>query len=112
LRTSDLLGRIGGEEFALLMPQTPIVGALEVAERIRCAVEGVLVVSGEIKVHCTVSIGIAQWGGDGDAVAALVARGDNAMYAAKRAGRNRVCADPGDGLDGQSSLFPPQCLLP
>lgn len=95
LRASDLLGRIGGEEFALLMPQTPIVGASELAERIRGAVEGVLAVTGEIEVRVTVSIGVTQWGGGGDAVASLVARGDNAMYAAKRAGRNRVCVDPG-----------------
>ena len=96
LRATDVLGRLGGEEFALLMPQTGRRGALEAAERIRAAVEAAvaLLPNGELRV--TVSIGVDQWRGADDHVDGLVARADAAMYEAKRNGRNRVCSAPVD----------------
>ncbi len=101
LRSSDLLGRFGGEEFTLLMPQTSLLGALELAERIRSAVESSSALSGRVEVRFTVSIGVVQWRNGEDTVEELIARADNAMYTAKHAGRNRVCAESvnGHGLD-------------
>ncbi len=93
LRSSDILGRLGGEEFALLMPQTMLEGAVELAERVRKTVEHSSAVSGEFEIRFTVSIGVTQWGGDVDDVEAFVARADSAMYAAKHAGRNQVCEE-------------------
>jgi len=92
LRSSDLAARFGGEEFAVLMPQTSVDGATELAERIRVAVQNTPV-SGEGDVlRVSVSIGVAQWSGENPEQ--LIARADNAMYAAKSAGRNQVCASP------------------
>lgn len=90
LRASDSLGRLGGEEFALLMPQTALDGALELAERVRAAVESSSVRCGRGEVGCTVSIGVEQWRGDDDSVENLIVRADHAMYLAKHGGRNRV----------------------
>lgn len=94
LRSSDLLGRHGGEEFALLMPQTTLPGALELAERIRGVVEASSSQTGEVRVgmRFTVSIGVAEWNGHEESAEALIARADEAMYTAKRSGRNRVFA--------------------
>jgi len=90
LRSSDSLGRLGGEEFALLMPQTTLEGAAELAERVRTAVECSSVRDGIIEVRVTASIGVEQWRGGDDGVESLLVRADHAMYAAKHDGRNRV----------------------
>lgn len=92
LRSSDLVARFGGEEFAVLMPQTPVDGATELAERIRGAVQSASVSGEGDALRVSVSIGVAQWSGENPEQ--LIARADDAMYAAKTAGRNRVCASP------------------
>ncbi len=90
LRYTDVLARYGGDEFVVLLPETPPPGALEVASRIREAVAGVpLDIDGK-RVGCTVSIGLASHPADGSSMDAVVARADRAMYEAKRTGRNRV----------------------
>ncbi|MDH4172859.1 MAG: GGDEF domain-containing protein, partial [Betaproteobacteria bacterium] len=90
IRKHDTVGRYGGEEFALLMPQTGMDTAVRVAERIRRALEtrGVSVEVGRIDV--TVSGGVATFGIDGDDWDALLSAADTALYEAKRAGRNRI----------------------
>lgn len=90
LRASDSLGRLGGEEFALLLPQTALDGAAELAERVRAAVESSSVRCDQVEVGCTVSIGVEQWRGGDDSVESLIVRADRAMYLAKHGGRNRV----------------------
>jgi diguanylate cyclase len=80
LRSGDLFARLGGEEFAVVLPRTDVAGARQVAEAIRRAVEG----SG-----VTVSIGVAEWE-PGMTVDQLYARADKLLYEAKQAGRNRV----------------------
>jgi two-component system cell cycle response regulator len=93
VRGIDLVSRYGGEEFLLVMPDTDAEYASSVAERLRSDVEKspfVTNLSDEIPV--TVSIGIAEWQGRADTPDALVKRADQALYAAKRAGRNRVVA--------------------
>lgn len=85
-RTIDCVGRYGGEEFAVVLPETDAVGAIEVAERIRARVAG----EPFPERPMTVSLGVAVYPGDGDSPEAVVAVADSGLYAAKHAGRNRV----------------------
>jgi diguanylate cyclase (GGDEF)-like protein/PAS domain S-box-containing protein len=96
LRAADVLGRIGGEEFAVLLPDTELAGALVVAERVRASVAASEVQSGEPTdggarppIKATVSVGVAQLRGD-ESFEELLKRADRALYAAKALGRNRV----------------------
>ena len=90
LRPSDLLGRIGGEEFAVLLAETGVAGAEVAAERIRATVAGVEVESGTDIIQFTVSIGVAAVGTGSDALKDAMDRADVALYAAKDLGRDRV----------------------
>jgi diguanylate cyclase (GGDEF)-like protein len=90
LRYTDVLARYGGDEFIVLLPETPSAGALEVAGRIRDAVAGLPLDLDGNRITSTVSIGIAVHPADGNSLDALVARADRAMYQAKQGGRNRV----------------------
>jgi diguanylate cyclase (GGDEF)-like protein len=85
LRKQDQLGRMGGEEFVLLLPETTLEEATLVAERIRTATQA-------IQEPCafTVSIGVAQLFQGEAALETLMERADAAMYRAKARGRNRV----------------------
>ena len=101
LRQEDLLVRYGGEEFCLLLPQTDSADAAALAERIRGATEysSFAIKDGrsERRINVTVSGGVAQLGGDLDEdIGALIARADEAMYAAKEAGRNQIAVFPDD----------------
>src|SRR5207248_7992186 len=90
IRDIDLASRWGGEEFVLLLPGTDVSGAVNVAERIRQALEARLVLSGAGEpIAVTASFGVA---GFPEAVSAqgLLAAADGALYAAKRGGKNRV----------------------
>ena len=86
-RATDMPARFGGEEFALLMPATPLDAAIGVAERVRIAVEETGVATEGVVIHATVSIGVASGPGT---LEELIRRADKALYAAKAAGRNRV----------------------
>ncbi|WP_375576774.1 GGDEF domain-containing protein [Paracidovorax oryzae] len=93
LRSQDLIGRYGGEEFLVLLPRTPLAGALVLAGELRAAVEQAHFEFVGRTVPVTLSIGVA--GGvlePGDRWDGLVAAADEAMYRAKRAGRNQVAA--------------------
>jgi diguanylate cyclase (GGDEF)-like protein len=90
LRKNDLPGRIGGEEFAVLLPHTDPDEAVEVAERLRRALEALTLEEGGTPIPVTASFGVAM-AADGDAAAeALYSRADASLYEAKRSGRNRV----------------------
>ena len=93
LRGGDVLGRMGGEEFAVALPGARRIHAIAVAERIRMAVQGHCRIVGEEVVELTVSIGAAEYLGADEALDALVDRADRAMYSAKDSGRNMVVAD-------------------
>ena len=93
LRGGDVLGRMGGEEFAVALPGARRIHAIAVAERIRMAVQGHCRTVGEEVVELTVSIGAAEYLGPDEALDALVDRSDRAMYTAKDSGRNMVVAD-------------------
>ncbi|OBS08726.1 GGDEF domain-containing protein [Acidihalobacter prosperus] len=90
LRRSDVLGRWGGEEFLVLFPATTLEAAREIAERVRAALSAAPTHFKGEQVRLTASFGLAVWGGEKDAVPALVERADKALYAAKQAGRDAV----------------------
>jgi diguanylate cyclase (GGDEF)-like protein len=91
LRTPDCVCRIGGDEFAVLLPDTPADGALIIAERIRAKIDG-FNGDGSLKgVHVTGSFGLTGFR-KGEAVELFVSRADQALYAAKRAGGNQLTA--------------------
>lgn len=91
LRGADLACRYGGDEFCLLLPETDLAGAGAIAERVRQSVAGLVVPGDGASLHATVSIGVAAFP-DHDAgdLKALLLRADQALYHAKRAGRDRV----------------------
>lgn len=90
LRQTDLIARYGGEEFAVILPETSKAEALQVAERMRAAVESKVNEGGPWRQTVTVSIGVAVFPEDGRSAEPLLAAADAAMYVAKRQGRNRV----------------------
>lgn len=88
----DVASRFGGEEFALLLPKTDKAGALILAERLRRAVEAGMEDKAKGLPKVTVSIGVASYPDDGDDKESLFRRADDALYTAKRSGRNQVRA--------------------
>ncbi len=95
VRASDIVGRVGGEEFIVALPGAPLAMALVRAEQWRSAVAGGSVESDEgVEVRCTVSIGVAEHRRSHETIAEALRRADAALYQAKRSGRDRVVAAP------------------
>lgn len=93
LRSEDTIGRLGGEEFAILLPETGRDKAMEVATRLCAGVAAAEVpLDGEPVIRFTASIGVATLTADDFSVSAMLDRADHALYEAKRTGRNRVVA--------------------
>jgi diguanylate cyclase (GGDEF)-like protein len=92
-RSGDVVARIGGEEFALVLPDAPLSAACQLAERIRLAVENLQFESQQQQFTVTVSIGVAE-ANMSESLEQLLARADGALYRAKSAGRDRWLADP------------------
>ena len=90
LRPGDLFGRIGGEEFACLLPNASRPGAVQVAERLRAAFASTPIAVGETALTTTVSVGVATSEEQGQDLADLLAAADKALYRAKANGRDRV----------------------
>jgi diguanylate cyclase (GGDEF)-like protein len=90
LRSIDIAGRYGGEEFLIILGQTDIRKAMPTAERIRLAVDQHVFVHQDIQLHVTISTGVAGITQGDDTDNGLISRADNALYEAKAAGRNRV----------------------
>jgi diguanylate cyclase (GGDEF)-like protein len=90
LRPTDLFGRIGGEEFASLLPDTEQEDALWLAERLRTAFESTSHTAGGRTLTATVSVGIAVSDDASVDLSALQKQADQALYRAKTLGRNRV----------------------
>jgi diguanylate cyclase (GGDEF)-like protein len=89
IRKTDSLARYGGDEFVILLPDTDVQSALEIAERVRDAVQNLSVEVNGQYVSCSVSAGIANMSGDTD-LYRLLRRADEALYSAKNAGGNLV----------------------
>lgn len=90
LRSGDSVGRIGGEEFAILLPDTTTATARDVVERLRKAISSSPIVTRSGSFNVTASFGLTQMAADDTGWSDFVARADAAMYEAKRQGRDRV----------------------
>jgi diguanylate cyclase (GGDEF)-like protein len=92
LRKSDIIARYGGEEFVVILPETPIEGAVIVGERLRKVIESHGFSADRKKTHMTMSFGIAELREGVDTATDIIKRADHAMYVAKESGRNTVYA--------------------
>lgn len=91
LRAGDSIGRLGGDEFGILLPETDKDEALDVAVRILNAVSGTKVeINPETRIHFTVSIGTATSKNTDKNSETIVSRADSSLYEAKKSGRNQV----------------------
>lgn len=90
IREGDIVGRIGGEEFAVLLPWTDLPTCTEVIERLRLKVESIRVEVGKIGLSFTVSFGVAQFTQNHESINDALKDADQALYIAKQSGRNRV----------------------
>lgn len=89
-RQVDVLARIGGEEFAVILPSVGLVDAVAVAERLRAQVQLIPAIYEQHVIPYTISIGVAAMDSDLTGFDDLMKRADQTMYAAKRGGRNQV----------------------
>lgn len=97
LRSSDIVGRYGGDEFMVLLPQTSLQGAREFAERIRSSVEGTDYAGGGVTVGVSLSLGVTNFESaiEDVSINGLIKRADMALYTSKKTGRNKVSVIPG-----------------
>ncbi|MEJ0039697.1 MAG: diguanylate cyclase [Gammaproteobacteria bacterium] len=106
IKGRDIAVRMGGEEFAVLLPDTPLPGAIALAERIRGVVAQGRIQrkdGAEVTGHITISFGVAT-GAEGEPIESLIERADSALYASKRAGRNRVTVAPARDLQARAGV--------
>ncbi|UDL93278.1 diguanylate cyclase [Lichenihabitans sp. PAMC28606] len=94
LRPSDLFARMGGEEFSILLAETPLQGGLATAQRLKTLVEALKVPFAGKLIDFTISIGVAERGDGHETLETAMSRADAALYRAKATGRNRVEAAP------------------
>ncbi len=92
LRDRDLVGRYGGDEYIIVLPETDLLPARQVAERLRIIVNETPIMTGKGPLSITASIGLTSLMDDTEELAALLHRADESMYTAKTAGRNRIAS--------------------
>ena len=112
LRAHDIIGRWGGEEFTLILTETPPESSINVLERLRCDVElspFLTDSAGQNQSRLTVSIGAAHFGAELDTLETLISQSDEALYLAKQQGRNRLCVSA--AIPGAMSHRPEQASL-
>jgi diguanylate cyclase len=92
MREVDTVGRYGGEEFVIILPETGAAGALYVAQRVRASMESAKFFAGSPRAveHLTISVGVAVFDTDVEYKRAVIEASDAALYAAKSQGRNQV----------------------
>ncbi|MCS6842124.1 MAG: diguanylate cyclase [Roseiflexus sp.] len=103
LRVTDIIGRYGGEEFAVALPETDLESAQHIAERLRVAVENASFKTAQGSISLTISVGVAVYDpSDQTTLDAVIDRADRALYIAKRSGRNcvRAWSYPATGVRG------------
>lgn len=104
-RKSDVVGRIGGEEFAMLLPDTDLTGAINLARKIRNAINDAGVLFSDQTIKFTVSIGAAEINHEeAPALEALLQQSDVALYAAKGSGKNNITVYQPGGLTAAASF--------
>jgi diguanylate cyclase (GGDEF)-like protein len=91
LRGTDVSARYGGEEFVSYLSEQPKEKARVAADHLRMAIANAVITFGKATISITISIGVAQFPEDGSTIEELVAKADEALYVAKRKGRNQVC---------------------
>ncbi|MCP4208285.1 MAG: diguanylate cyclase [Shimia sp.] len=94
-RSIDLVGRLGGEEFALVFPDTDLLGAYAACERLRSTIQSSEITADAHKIRLTVSIGLTEICEHASDAAALLKRADALLYVAKNSGRNQVAVEGG-----------------
>lgn len=92
VRNSDIVSRYGGEEFAIVLPETPLKGAVILAERLRKNVEQLVVKAGDASIRMTISLGLTIWEPESTVTekADIIEAADKALYASKSSGRNKT----------------------
>jgi diguanylate cyclase (GGDEF)-like protein len=102
LRGADVIGRYGGEEFAVALPETPLSGAIQALDNLRMSFANIVQISGENTFQVTLSCGVTEVGEamDGDS---SIQAADEALYAAKHGGRNQVCAASPETLQAMAA---------
>lgn len=95
IRANDILSRLGGEEFAILLPETDLSNAIAMAERLRAAIADIRIPTEIGELSFTSSIGVAELTEVDPSIETLLSHADAALYEAKRSGRNRVMAKGG-----------------
>ncbi len=93
LRQGDIAARVGGEEFAVLVPDTALVPALGVAEDLRDSIAQARIAVGSEVLSVTISIGVSEWSARMTSPADILRSADQQLYRAKSSGRNRVCSE-------------------
>jgi len=111
LRSTDVRCRYGGDEFLIILPDTPLIGAQHVAESLRREMATLAMVGGGKTFPVSVSVGVATAGPSELGVTPLIERADDALYQAKRAGRDR-CGVAGDATAPAVTSQPPGNSLP
>lgn len=104
IRDTDAAFRYGGEEFAVVLPGTGLHGGVQVAERIRMSIESAVIAEGTHDIRLTVSVGVASCPDHGRTVKDIIHAADNALYAAKRSGKNRVVMGEPTGQSSAGNL--------
>ncbi|MBB6521312.1 diguanylate cyclase (GGDEF)-like protein [Pseudoteredinibacter isoporae] len=89
-RSTDIVGRVGGEEFSVILPETKISNAIYITEKLRTNIECLVFHANNEKIKITVSIGIAEYTCNGESIESITKYADKALYTAKRSGRNRL----------------------
>lgn len=104
IRQTDVIGRFGGEEFVVVLPDTETETAILIAERIRSRIENLLFLANGESINFTVSIGISQITNTDGSLDTLIIQADQALYYAKRSGRNRVAMWDQKSIEASRSI--------
>lgn len=106
LRREDTLGRLGGEEFGIILPATDHDGAMEVLQRLKTRISHQVSLVERETVSLTISIGVTDVSEDDESVDDALRRADKALYTAKKLGRNRIVYEPSVPAELPASTFP------
>ena len=97
LRKSDAVGRYGGEEFLLILPETKVESGKEISERLRAHIETISFQGQKEEAYLTISMGLAAFPEDGTSAEDLVQVADHALFTAKQRGRNQIVYEKSHG---------------